>query len=866
MKRVIVIVAFFALGLGVLTVAQPAAADAVVGDGTRASCTEAALEAALARGGLITFNCGPRTQAIAITSEKLITATTIIDGGGLIRLDARGMTRIFRYNRNDADFTLRNIHLMRGHVTGSDGGCINTSGRMLRLENVQFSLCTSDVISGVSPVGGTGGALFSSGPTIISDSTFISNESDFGGGAIYGAANILTINDTRFLFNRTHIHTGGAIEFRGDTLNITGTRFQGNTARSHGGALYVHAESTRDMPIVTIVGGAAVSNNGGRTGGAFSINGAQVTINGTLISENISTGHGHGVYIGGGSLASLADVDFVRNGFDFVPGGGYGGGLAVSHSEVTVRDSYFAHNQAAVGGAFWLNSTYPRGYTSGVFNTRFENNEAGTGGGLFYTDEFGTLTLSGLTFTDNEASFGGAIYIFGSRRRATDEGYVPSTTVNVTDSTFTGNGGDFSRYGGAIFNASILNVSNSLFANNQGGFRGGAIYSGREVVSSSPTLMDPRLSVVNSTFSENAANQGGAINTHCNGEVTHVTFSNNTAAEAGSSVFVTDGCTLLATHTIFQAAGTVENCTGVVNTSGENLQMPDASCGSSLNVDALLIPLGDNGGPTHTHALRPDSPAIDAVETCIVEEDQRHFSRPADGDGDGIALCDSGAYELGGGEIMDMSGSLPVQEFRYAGGQGINVRNGPGPGFDVIGGFQPGGRIGITGQDGDWCSINYQLATAWVLCSLTIPDPPNPNEPPPAQSSCEGFGAASPMDGLSHGVNTFYWFPPAAGADAFRLSLSDRDSGALLASFDIPGAQSNWNADASEAAIGPGIWFAWTIEALADGTVICSDRVELPRETVPPPPPEQPPAPPQSQCGNGIQEPGETPNTCPNGY
>jgi hypothetical protein len=65
----------------------------------------------------------------------------------------------------------------------------------------------------------------------------------------------------------------------------------------------------------------------------------------------------------------------------------------------------------------------------------------------------------------------------------------------------------------------------------------------------------------------------------------------------------------------------------------------------------MLGPLADNGGPTETHALLAGSPAIDAgLNAPCPGTDQRGVARPQDGDEDGDAVCDSGAYELGGEE------------------------------------------------------------------------------------------------------------------------------------------------------------------------------------------------------------------------
>jgi len=75
--------------LAYLSLPPLALAGGVVGDGgTSASCTDAALGAAVAGGGAVTFNCGSDPATIAVTSSLQITTDTSIDGGGLVALRA----------------------------------------------------------------------------------------------------------------------------------------------------------------------------------------------------------------------------------------------------------------------------------------------------------------------------------------------------------------------------------------------------------------------------------------------------------------------------------------------------------------------------------------------------------------------------------------------------------------------------------------------------------------------------------------------------------------------------------------------------------------------------------------------------------
>jgi hypothetical protein len=110
--------------------------------------------------------------------------------------------------------------------------------------------------------------------------------------------------------------------------------------------------------------------------------------------------------------------------------------------------------------------------------------------------------------------------------------------------------------------------------------------------------------------------------------------------------------------------GMFSDCWGAIVSQGYNLvqnNYTDAITGvidakftgaTNHNIysqDPKLGPLADNGGPTPTHALRFDSPAIDAGHSGGATADQRGLPRPIDDpntpnadSGDG---CDIGAYE-----------------------------------------------------------------------------------------------------------------------------------------------------------------------------------------------------------------------------
>jgi hypothetical protein len=260
----------------------------------------------------------------------------------------------------------------------------------------------------------------------------------------------------------------------------------------------------------------------------------------------------------------------------------------------------------------------------------------GIGGG-------GTLTITNCTVSGNTAVSGGGISIGG--------------TVTITNSTIAGN--TASTFGGGIyFGIGTVTITNSTISGNTAGY-GGGIYDNGST-----------LSVVSSTISNNTAQQGGGgiLQTATNNTTLSVvssTISGNDTSTGGGSGVLNNGGTVNVKNTIiakntgggagpdFNGTLTSEGYNLIGNTSGATIT--GTTTGNQLNVDPMLGPLQDNGGPTFTQTLLSGSPAIDAGNAGGLTADQRGFSRPVDSPtianapgGDG---SDIGAYEVQGSQL-----------------------------------------------------------------------------------------------------------------------------------------------------------------------------------------------------------------------
>jgi hypothetical protein len=150
----------------------------VVGRGKAASCTSAAVIRAVARGGLITFACGPRPVTIQLKHTAKVRndrrAVTVIDGGGKVTLSGGDKRRVLYMNTCDPALGITSSH------------CQDQSTPRLTLQNLTIARGNS---TGQRAEGGGGGAVFVRGGRLkVVNSRFFRNRCDSTGPDLGGAA------------------------------------------------------------------------------------------------------------------------------------------------------------------------------------------------------------------------------------------------------------------------------------------------------------------------------------------------------------------------------------------------------------------------------------------------------------------------------------------------------------------------------------------------------------------------------------------------------------------------------------------------------------------------------------------------------
>jgi predicted outer membrane repeat protein len=261
-----------------------------------------------------------------------------------------------------------------------------------------------------------------------------------------------------------------------------------------------------------LTGGAYIDNHAtDGNGGAVNVNN-NLSISGTLFSDNTSGDQGGAVTQWNAPWAvTISGAYFTDNTAYSMGGGAYiGGSLTLTSSTFTGNkvDSLASHGDVYGGGL------YAKGALS-VDGATFTGNRTlcatpcsfNCGGGIYSDLRNSTVIVSNSTFDGNKGWFGGGI-----------SGY----TLNVTHSTFknSSTGG----YGGGIY-AETLEGDDLLFQDNS------VVNAGGAVSASQATLTHTR-------FIHNSAQNGGAIWDYSTFSGSNLLFERNVAYGNGAIMFM----------------------------------------------------------------------------------------------------------------------------------------------------------------------------------------------------------------------------------------------------------------------------------------------------------------------------------------
>ncbi len=285
-------------GMGLEDVSRP---DHVIGTGTAASCTSAAVLSAVTAGGVITFNCGPNPATITLTSTAKVRNSTrklVLDGGGKVTLSGGGSKRILYADTCDPSL---------GSVSGN---CLYApTFPQVTVQNITFADGNATNSTYVSP-----------GDT---------DQGSNGGGAILQLGGNLKV--VRSVFVRNRCATNGP--------DLGGAAIRVLAQHSATPNDLDNSQAARNQDPVHIVqstfGGAAGQGGNCSNGGAISGLRTPITVINTLISHNNAIG----------CCANPAHSG--------TPGGGSGGAIYTDGTsyDLKIAGSLIERNTAKAGGS-----------------------------------------------------------------------------------------------------------------------------------------------------------------------------------------------------------------------------------------------------------------------------------------------------------------------------------------------------------------------------------------------------------------------------------------------------------------------------------------------------------------------------------
>ncbi len=390
-------------------------------------------------------------------------------------LDANSKCRIFKIV-NVGALTLNNISLTNGKAGGdTDGGGIDNAGS-LSLTNVTITNCKSE--------NGKGGAVYNAG-TLNLKNTVIKNcmaPGDSGGG-IY--------------------HVSGTAELDGATIEACSSKQSGGGIYNVGTLTLKNNTTIKNCKVTDLTG------DGG--GGICNITGASATL------DTVSIKSCEASELIGGGIANLGTLT-VKNATieNCIAQKDSGGGIANSGT-LTLTDTAIstcmAKTNAGHGGAIYTNDG-----TAKLTNVTINECTSDRNGGAIYCQNT-NLEISGSSKISNcTAQSGGALYIRSANNKSVQLTGAASTMINISENKA-------HKAGGAVYLAGIASnftfgISNCAFNQNSIEITdvtagevhyGGALYSANSLTLTDCTFEANYIGLASGVTSSNTEKKGATI-------------------------------------------------------------------------------------------------------------------------------------------------------------------------------------------------------------------------------------------------------------------------------------------------------------------------------------------------------------------
>ncbi|NUN98154.1 MAG: right-handed parallel beta-helix repeat-containing protein [Candidatus Omnitrophica bacterium] len=476
--------------------------------------------------------------------------------------------------------------------------------------------------------------------------------SPYGGGLYFRNVASATLQNCSVVGNRATLPPipilgqGGGVHCEGSSPAIRNCIIASNSALLNGGGISCHASAAPEITNCTITGNLASTGGGG---GVFCLGSSPVFRSCTI----------------SGNKAGYNDSLFR----------GAGGGVDCNGSTPSFVDCWISDNRAGLGGGFYCFGSFPV-----LTNCTIANNVAkyfgfssnvGTGGGIasFISSPF----LNGCTVRDNTAEIeGGGLACFNSpspiligcsvlRNSGLQGGGVNSGSLSTPILERCAISENSAVHGGGIacFGSSPT-IANCLISRNVAAQSGGAVHCSNEA--------SPELASCMILENTSGATGGGLSASSSTVVLKNCDLLNNVAIDgsglsSGSSMLRLINCVLV------NPGDQVHNVNGLPPTISHSCVAGGGQLGvGNISEDPVFV------NPSESDfRLMPDSPCIDSGSNEAVLKlgpailalgDLDQNVRIWDGDGDGIARVDMGAYEFGSTlSPGDLNGSASVDMF-----------------------------------------------------------------------------------------------------------------------------------------------------------------------------------------------------------